>query len=95
MLELMDNLQAYCEGRWVSKLSAHTLSPVTCQPRAQVARERRERRESSPNIRQRIPKLKVQAYVLLSGERRPAHASAWEGLMAASQAPACMLLAWA
>ena len=33
MLELVQNLQAYCEGRWVSKLSAQTLSPATCQRR--------------------------------------------------------------
>ena len=64
MLQLMHNLQACCEDRWVSKLSAHTLSLATCQRRAQEARERRERRESSPSISERIPKLKVQASAL-------------------------------
>ena len=63
-MELVQNLQAYCERRWVSKLSVHTLSPATCQRQAQEAQEHSEQRESSPSIRERTPKLKVQASVL-------------------------------
>ena len=66
MLELLKNLTEYCEGRWVGKLSVYTSSLATCQQRAQEARECRERRESSPSISERFPKLKVQASILLA-----------------------------
>ena len=57
MLELLKDLQEYCESRWAHKL-ARAPSPETCQ-RVHKARERRDGRESSPGIREKIPKLKV------------------------------------
>ena len=64
MLKLLQNLQEYCELRWTAVLQAPPPSPDTRQRNAQRAKERREATESSPSIRERIPKLKYTSSLL-------------------------------
>ena len=58
MLKLLQNLQEYCELRWTAVLQAPPPSPDRRRRNAQRAKERWEAMESSPSIRERIPKLK-------------------------------------
>ena len=64
MLKLLQNLQEYCELRWTAVLQAPPPSPDTRRRNAQRAKERREAMESSPSIRERIPKLKYTSSLL-------------------------------
>ena len=64
MLKLLQNLQEYCELRWTAVLQAPPPSPDTRRRNAQRAKERREATESSPSIRERIPKLKYTSSLL-------------------------------
>ena len=64
MLKLLQNLQEYCELRWTAILQAPAPSPDTKQRNAQRAKERRETKEPSPSIRERIPKLKYTSSLL-------------------------------
>ena len=72
MLKLLQNLQQYCELRWTAVLQAPPPSPDTKRRNAQRAKERREATESSPTIRERIPKLKY-ASSLLPAMHTPRH----------------------
>ena len=64
MLKLLQNLQEYCGLRWTAVLQAPPPSPDTRQRTAKWAKERREATESSPSIRERIPKLKYTSSLL-------------------------------
>ena len=62
--ETPTNPQEYCELRWTAVLQAPPPSSDTRRRNAQRAKERREATESSPSIRERIPKLRCTSSLL-------------------------------
>ena len=88
MLKLLQNLQEYCELRWTAILQVPAPSPDTRQRNAQRAKERRETKESSPNIREHIPKLKYTSSLLPAMHTPKTLTGRWGG----KRAPICSRL---
>ena len=64
MVRLLWNVRSYCEECWLRKLSAWLPLPLTKQHNAQCAQQRREQKEPSPSIKERLPRLKFTATLL-------------------------------